>query len=77
MVGPSYTLIWVEPVDILFWLPTNGSKFQSKFCYLQAAIGILTYSQENLDVQLKESWYVYLYSLFYSFAITTMVLCMH
>ena len=24
---------------------------------LQAAVGILTYAQQNLDVQLKESWY--------------------
>ena len=34
--------------------------------FLQAAIGILTYSQQNLEVQLKESWYRFI-SLLFSF----------
>jgi hypothetical protein len=32
--------------------------FKSLLLFIQAAIGILTYSQEHLEVQLKESWYI-------------------
>lgn len=42
---------------------------------LQAAVGILTYAQQRLDVQLKESWYWFIWRKIISLYINHGLLC--
>lgn len=52
------TCLW-EFVDICYHAQFQYPfKFIFYHFFLQAAVGILTYSQQHLDVQLKESWCV-------------------